>query len=151
MGLLLGVLAAPDLAESFQSVDGEAHRYLGLVASGARLVAASAMWQMIVIAVLAAVGLASLASLLAIALERRTWNAEAVVWRLAAWTLLCGWVMYALTQGFVFDRYLLAWAILLPVLWVRALPRPLLALQAAGLALVLGWLTRNWLLGLPSV
>ena len=151
MGLLLGVLAAPDLAEPLQTVEGEAHRYLGFVASGARLVTASAMGQTIVIAVLAAVGLASLASLLAIGLERRTWNAEAVVWRLAAWTLLCGWAMYALTQGFVFDRYLLPWAILLPVLWVRGLPRALLALQGAGLALVLGWLTWSWLIRLPSV
>ena len=146
LGLLLGVLAAPDLAESLQSIDGEAQRYLGFVASGGRLVTASAMWQMIVIAVLAAVGLASLASLLAIGFERRTWNAEAVVWRLAAWTLVCGWAMYAVTRGFVFDRYLLPWAILLPVLWVRGLPRPLLALQGAGLLLVLGWLTWNWLL-----
>ncbi len=151
LGLLLGVLAAPDLAESLQVGEGEVHRYLGFVASGARLVAASAMWQMIVIAGLATVGLASLASLVAIGLERRTWNAEAIVWRLAAWTLLCGWAMYALTRGFVFDRYLLPWAILLPVLWVRGLPRALLALQGGGLAIVLGWLTWSWLIRLASV
>jgi hypothetical protein len=149
LGLLLGVLAAPDLAESLTFGSAEISRYLGFVSSGTRLLTTSATWQMIIVGGLAAVGLASLASLLAIGLERRTWDAEAVVWRLAAWMLVCGWAMYALTRAFVFDRYLLPWAILLPVVWVRALPRALLALQAAGLALILGWLTWNWLIKLP--
>jgi hypothetical protein len=149
LGLLLSMLAAPDLAESLTFGSAEISRYLGFVSSGTRLLTTSATWQMIIVGGLAAVGLASLASLLAIGLERRTWDAEAVVWRLAAWMLVCGWAMYVLTRAFVFDRYLLPWAILLPVVWVRALPRALLALQAAGLALILGWLTWNWLIKLP--
>jgi hypothetical protein len=44
--------------------------------------------------------------------------------------------MYTLTRAMVFDRYLLPWAVLLPIAWTVALPRKLLLVQATILAVI---------------
>jgi hypothetical protein len=54
--------------------------------------------------------------------------------------------MYALTRAMVFDRYLLPWAVLLPIAWTAALPRKLLFAQALILAVIFGWHAFNLLL-----
>jgi hypothetical protein len=59
-----------------------------------------------------------------------------VIVRLQVWTLMAGCVLYGLTQGAVFDRYLLSWGVLLPIAWVATLPRGLLVVQGTVLALM---------------
>ncbi len=59
-----------------------------------------------------------------------------IVNRLSAWTVLAGWLMYGLTRGVVFDRYMLPYVVLLPFLWVRLLPGWLLSIQGLGLLII---------------
>jgi hypothetical protein len=54
--------------------------------------------------------------------------------------------MYALTSGYVFDRYLLGWAILLPIAWVLLLPRTAIALQIIVLMIILGRHVQQYLM-----
>ncbi len=52
------------------------------------------------------------------------------------WIFVTGCALYGLTRGAVYDRYLMPWAIALPLIWVVSLPRPALALQGLLLAAV---------------
>ncbi|MHC4220671.1 MAG: hypothetical protein ACYSU7_19715 [Planctomycetota bacterium] len=54
--------------------------------------------------------------------------------------------MYTLTRAMVFDRYLLPWAVLFPIMWVAALPRPLLVVQTLILAAIFARHAWVWLL-----
>ena len=62
-----------------------------------------------------------------------------VVMRLQFWTLVTGCGLYGLTSGVVYDRYLVSWAVLMPIVWVVSLPRRALGLQAALLLTLLCW------------
>ena len=63
------------------------------------------------------------------------------------WALIAGCGLYTLTRGFVFDRYLLIWAIGLPLLWCRMLPRWLVAVQYLALLVIAARLVDVWLVG----
>jgi len=131
---------------------GELERYLGLAATLARSV--DAVWmQTSIIAILAILGGAGLGALWInprrLRATRETTaprDVQRMVTSLTFWTLLGGIALYALTDAFVVDRYLLPWAALLPIIWWRRLPRLLLAAQILGLTLLLGGWTRSWLL-----
>jgi hypothetical protein len=69
-----------------------------------------------------------------------------IVLRVQALTLAFGWLLYAATRGFVFDRYLLAWAMALPLAWVILLPRWLIGIQTAVLALAAMYHVYIWLM-----
>ena len=58
---------------------------------------------------------------------------------------LLGAAMYALTRAAVYDRYLLPWAALMPIVWLIALPRGAVVAQAIGLLGFGAWLTHQWL------
>jgi len=94
---------------------------------------------------LAAIGLGGLGALAAMAMARPARHLDGVIIRLQCYTLLAGWLLYALTRGAVFDRYLLVWAFMLPVIWVRVLPRWLIVLQTFGLALIAWLQIESWL------
>jgi hypothetical protein len=149
-GLLLGLAARPALNDQlqvrFDDTSFEAPLFQGIAATFARTASASQGVQHGIIALMATLGLASLGALAALTWKRQITTPAGVVLRLLIWSLLCGWAMYALTSGYVFDRYLMGWAALLPIAWVLLLPRSAMALQAAALLAVLGYHARTYLM-----
>lgn len=156
VGLGLGLVFPPDLRETLSFRDMDLFRFLGFtsrVASEAWSGPAAANAAMVAMSTL---GFASLGALAA-----KAWSAPsssgpdatatppapqlATVLRLQTWTLVGGIGMYALTYAYVFDRYLLPWAILLPIAWWRALPVPLRWAQGLLLGAMLAYYTRAWL------
>jgi hypothetical protein len=79
-------------------------------------------------------GLASLGGLASVAFATPVSQQFGQALRLQMWTFLSGWSMYMMTSGYVFDRFIMAWAVLMPIVWVNALPRLLMVVQAIGLA-----------------
>ncbi len=96
------------------------------------------------LAALAAVGLGGLVGLLA---SSRTKLASigGIVISITFWSFTFGWLLYAFTKGFVFDRFLMVWAFLLPIIWWTQLPRWLLALQSAAMLVIAVRLAVIWL------
>ncbi len=141
VGLALGVFAAPDLGPD---PGGGRTRYLGMVATTLGGLAPGVV-QRAAFAVLAALGTAAIAAAGVLArrapLEER--GAGPVLDRLAAWTILLGWLMYGLTRGDVFDRYLLAFVALVPLLWIRVVPRWLLVVLGLALAAMIARLASS--------
>jgi hypothetical protein len=145
-GLLLAVLAMPRLNEIVDSAGIQQARYSGVVASAAKMLTAQPIGQSIVLGVMAVLGGAGLG-----ALSMMVWRCEAssalgAVNRIQFWTLFCGCAMYLASAAPVYDRYVLAWTMLLPIVWARELPRPALILQMVGLAGIAVWLTARWLI-----
>jgi len=108
-------------------------------------------WTAVVaVAFLAGLGAASLAELARHAwargrADRESANDARLLGQITAITLLGGMAMYGLAQSLVVDRYLVPWAMLLPILWWVWLPRWLTALWGSLLALACaGWLVK-WL------
>jgi len=130
LGLALGLLAVPDLG---LDVEAGRARYLGMVASALRPLAATGVFP-IAFALLATLGGAALGAMMSVAFEEPMTTTSAIVGRLAAWSVLAGWALYGVTRGQVFDRYLLPFVLLLPFMWMDRLPRWLLVLQGLGLA-----------------
>jgi hypothetical protein len=136
-GVLLVFVATPDLTIP-EDIDFENpnERFQGIVATFSLAFAPISKY---VLAFLAGIGLAGLAGL---------WhckNKVALVTSITFWSLMFGWLLYAVTRGFVFDRFLLTWAFLLPIVWIRTLPKWLLIPQFAALTLIAVWLTVGWL------
>ncbi|MGI9014236.1 MAG: hypothetical protein ACR2GY_08300 [Phycisphaerales bacterium] len=146
VGGIIGMIASPSLRIDLDASE----RFQGVIASAVLILSKSAGVHTIVLAGLASLGLASLGALAALSWPART-NASVssdmigLAGRLTVLTLLVGWSLYALTQGWVFDRYLLPWAILVPVLWSRHLPRWLMIVQALLMMLILAQHTSVWL------
>jgi hypothetical protein len=130
-GAALGLLFPPDLAAVTPEQDIPI--YLGLVATLLRPLEASAILFAAALAGAGAIALASMAALVISVWTRREDHADAVAGRLAAITVIAGWGLYAFTAGCVFDRYLLPYAVLLPVVWVARLPAWLAVVQLIGL------------------
>jgi len=140
LGALLVFIAMPDLSVP-DTIDlvNQSERFQGIAASVVSRISTNHLVQQIALAVLAGVGLAGLAGI---------WHCKErayLVCRITFYSVGVGWLLYAVTRGFVFDRFLLTWAFLLPVLWVRVLPKWLLVLQYLGLTCIAAWLTAQWL------
>jgi len=146
IGLLLGIVAPvmPALPGDLD-LTLQLDRYQGFAATLARSIAGEGAGS-VVLAVLAACGAGGLASLLGQAFRQPARSTLGLLLRVQGWTLLAGVLMYTLTRGFVFDRYLLAWAAVLPIAWTVLLPKWLRIVQAALLTLVACWMVRTWLL-----
>jgi hypothetical protein len=142
VGLVLGIAAVPDL--SLVVDDGRA-RYMGMVATVLRPVAHTAIFSA-GLAGLAAVGGAGLAAIAIVALEKPPDRLPRLVVALACMLLLMGWILYGLTRGAVFDRYMLPFIALMPFVWILRLPPWLLAVQAVGLVGLMGRLAWTWLI-----
>jgi hypothetical protein len=146
IGLLLGVFAAPTLGETLRMRDGgDVNRFLGITATAVRTVSGNDLVQHILFAVLSTTGLAALGALAALAWEKAARDARGLVLRLQLWMLASGVGLYALTRAAVFDRYLLPWAVLLPIVWLLSLPRGILAVQMAVLVAIVARLVSVWL------
>lgn len=148
-GILLTLLAMPDLTvPATAEVDlNSAHdRFQGIAATTALKVAGVlGGGSQAVLGLMAGAGLAGLAALAALAMDRDGDRAGGTIAAYAAWVLLVGWALYAMTRGFVFDRFLLGWAVVLPVCWARLLHPRLLAVQLLALLVIAGRLGWIWL------
>jgi len=136
VGLAMILVAMPSLSETMLYEQRELRRFLGVIATALRLTVSSPVLQALLLGVLSVLGAASMGAVAAIGFQRPPGDRLGVVWRLALWTLVTGAAMYALTRSMVFDRYLLPWAVLLPIAWTVALPRKLLFVQAVILAVI---------------
>ena len=147
LGLLFGLIASPDLTPmGALDLSIKQDHYAGLVSTLARQagsVVGGAWWPMMMLAV---IGIGGLGALGAFALARPAQQIHGLIVRLQWLTLCFGVQLYALTRGSVFDRYLLVWAFMLPVVWVVVLPRWLCALQAMALAIIAWMQIDAWLL-----
>ncbi|MCH2135774.1 MAG: hypothetical protein MK101_04225 [Phycisphaerales bacterium] len=147
VGLLLSLVAMPDMSVPDALDLSLVHdRFQGLIASLTQLVAGTGTMRMVLIALACMLGLGGLGALLTLAHRWRVTSLMGVMLRIQAFTLGAGWLLYALTRGFVFDRYLLVWAVALPISWLVLLPRWLLAVQTVGLLATAAMVIRTWLL-----
>jgi hypothetical protein len=153
----------PDLS---LTIDGRWVRYMGIIATALRPLASGAGYP-IVIGLLATLGGAALAATAATALDGAALtpatrggstagsaaegehaaaaSSRRVVNRLAGLMLLVGWLMYGVTRGDVFDRYVLPFIVLMPFLLAARVPRWLLGVQALVLLAILVKLALTWL------
>lgn len=147
IGLVLSLVAMPDLQQRLPLLDSEVLRYQGIAATLVRRLAGeTGLFSDTMLAGLMMIGLGGLGGLAAIAFNRSGKTTEDVVCQLCFWSFACGWLLYLLTGSVVYDRYPLAWAVLLPVVWTRELPRWLWILQMIGLVAIAGVFTWTWLL-----
>jgi hypothetical protein len=144
VGVLLVLFAMPNLnVPDVIDYSNSNERFQGIASTIASTLSPQVGIQKIVLALLAGLGLAGLAGL---------WHCRdrvKVLGSITFWSFTFGWLLYALTRGFVFDRFLLTWAFLLPIVWVRVLPTWLLAIQYSFLVFIAAWLTSTWLLSMP--
>lgn len=153
VGALAAAVAMPSLVEqvplpAFVSRDGPASalKYLGLTATAARSLGSSPLHQSMLLGALAVLGSASIGALVSLSMMRPAQSTSRLLGIWTAWSLILGIAMYAMTAGFVFDRYLIPWCAAAPILWVRWLPRWLLAVNTVALAAVAAVFIRTWLL-----
>ena len=148
VGLVLGLFAAPDLANVMPhtAIDVDQLEFAGVVATIARTLPGGAGVEHAVIAALATLGGAAVAALLVVAQSAGAGSADGAIRRIAFWTIATGVPLYVITAGAVYDRYLVVWTVLLPVVWTKALPLWLRSLQAVALAAVCGYFVAKYLL-----
>jgi hypothetical protein len=120
-------------------------RYQGTAATAAGTLGGTGWGRAVIFGMMAMVGLGGLGALLLASFARSARRADGLVLRLQAWVIVFGWLMYALTRGFVFDRYLLVWCVMLPIVWVLLLPRLLIVVQVVPLLMALAWFIYTWL------
>lgn len=147
IGAVLGLVAMPDLtplAEMDLSVRQD--HYAGLVSTLSRRAGWWVGTPQIPMLVMSIIGVGGLGALGALALATPARATIGLAARFQWLIFMSGWLLYALTRGSVFDRYLLAWGFLLPIVWVATLPRGLIAAQAFGLAIIAWLQIDSWLL-----
>ncbi len=139
VGVLLVLFATPDLfVPSTIDYDNPTQRFQGIVGTAVKMLTSDTKFQTILLAVLAGIGLAGLLGM------QQTSRKETVT-HISFYTLMLGWLLYACTQGFVFDRFLIVWAFLLPIIWWKQLPRVLFLLQIAAMLIITVRLACLWL------
>lgn len=146
VGLLLSVLAMPNLAQSSMFENMVVMQYAGVTATAIRAVTTQPLMQSILIGLLATIGGAGLGALATLGWSSTVDQTSGVIERLQCWLLAAGLAMYAASATPVYDRYALGWAILLPICWWTQLPRWLLIVQMIDLLAIAAILTKNWLL-----
>ena len=139
IGLVLAIVAQPSFTETLTILGRDIKRYLGFVVLALRRITDSPGLQALLVGVLAVTGAAAMGALGSIGWERRALDRLGVAYRLQFWTLVTGCCLYGVTDAVVFDRYLLSWAVLMPIVWVVALPRTALGLQGALLLTLQCW------------
>lgn len=141
IGAALALLAPPEITGNVQDL-----RFAGPVATLLRPLADSPVLFRTAMMTLAALGAMSLAAVLALAWRGSPPQERPIpagldaargrtATRLAALTILFGWLLSALASGDVYDRYLLAFTFLWPLWCVRLMPRPILVAQIAWQAM----------------
>jgi hypothetical protein len=146
VGAVLSVIAPNDLSvPSVLDLTLMQDRFQGAAATAALTLGGQGIGSAVIIGILAIAGLGGLGALLAAAFDCPARRIDGLVLRMQAYAILFGWLMYAMTRGFVFDRYLLVWCATLPIAWVLILPRTLVALQFIPLVASLAWFVYVWL------
>jgi hypothetical protein len=120
-------------------------RFQGTAATAAGVIGGDGLGRAIVLGLMAMVGLGGLGALVVASLERKARTVDGLLLRIQAFAITCGWLMYAATRGFVFDRYLLVWCVALPIAWILVLPRVLIAVQVVPMVAALAWFVYAWL------
>lgn len=146
MGLVLAALASPDLQLTVVSADVVQSMYSGVVATAVKTTTANAALQSICIGICSIAGGMGFGALLSIAFKHRVGTTISLVHQLQFWTLFAGIGMSALSAAPQYDRYPLAWLILMPIVWSACLPRWALLIQSAALIVVFSWLSWRWLM-----
>jgi len=139
IGLVLALAARPSLAETLTILDLDVKRFLGMTAMVVARITGSPALQAVLLGALAVTGAAALGALGSIGWARSPRDRLGVVHRLQFWTLVTGCGLYVLTDSVVYDRYLLAWAVLMPIVWVASLPRRALGAQGLLLLAIASW------------
>tara|TARA_Y100000591_G_scaffold201881_1_gene174671 strand:- start:80 stop:790 length:711 start_codon:yes stop_codon:yes gene_type:complete len=149
LGLVLAMVAMPDLTIPAGEVDLSLRhdRYQGVIATTVLMLGGGGPASSFLLGLACVLGLASLGAFAALAFELDVEDAVGLLARMQLWALVAGCGLYMLTRGFVFDRYLLIWAIGLPVLWCRMLPRWLVTAQYLALLVIAVRLVAVWLIG----
>jgi hypothetical protein len=145
VGFAIALVAPVNFTHALPFQDTSILRYLGMLGSAVRWIGDTETQRLVMIG-LTTFGMASLGALATLSWRDPVADPRGVANRLVFWSLCCGWGLYALTSAFVFDRYLLPWAALLPIVWVLHLPRWLLCMQALLFIAIDGWLIRQWLM-----
>ena len=146
LGLAFSLIAMPQLNETISDGEITAGMFSGIIATGVRMISPQPLVHSLTLGLLAIVGGAGLSALAAITLRRPIENTTGVVNRLQFWIIASGVAMYLASAAPVYDRYVLAWTILLPVVWQAELSRWRLAVQTIVLAGVSGYLCWRWLM-----
>jgi len=154
VGLALGAFASPDIHAMVRyTIDGEPKEqaaYAGVVATTLKMLLPTGAAQQWALACLSTLGGASIASMMAVCFRPSFLSAEqatdSTVRRLAFWTIGFGVLLYVITRGPVYDRYPAIWFTLLPIVWIRSLPRWLVVLEAVGLFAMASYLIGAWLM-----
>ncbi len=162
-GVALGLAFPPDLSAKvvYTLPSGEVKQqaeYAGVVTTALRSITPEGWVRAWALALLAGAGAASIASMIVLGRRARGGSPESTApphaghddkaaSRLAFWTLACGLPLYIITAGPVYDRYLVVWAVLMPVVWLRLLPWPVAVFQTLLHAGMLVSLANDWLMG----
>jgi hypothetical protein len=146
IGLIVSLIAMPDLTIPDTLDLSVMHdRYQGIMATAVTLLGGTGIARSILLGAACVIGFASLGALGSLAFGLATRGALASIVRMQFWVLCIGIGLYALTRGFVFDRFLIVWAVGLPVVWARLLPRWLLGIQLLALLLIAVKMSMTWL------
>jgi hypothetical protein len=146
IGLVLALLAPSSLTETVPALGDERLRFLGITATALRNASSSVIVHRVLLTILATIGMASLGALAGVAWRRAAMDRRAMLMKLLFWCLLGGWGMTVLTDSAVYDRYIVPWGALLPIVWILAIPRWLLILEALLLLAIGLRLTWVWLM-----
>jgi hypothetical protein len=145
IGLCLSLIAVPDLSiPDTLDLTVMHDRYQGIMATAVTLVAGEGASRTVLLGFMSVLGFASLGALGSLAMAARTEEALVSLARMQFWVLCAGISLYAFTRGFVFDRFLVIWAVGLPLLWMRWLPRWLLWLQMLVLLVIAIKMAATW-------
>jgi len=146
LGLVLALLAPFSLADTVLALGDERQRFLGIIATALKRTSSSVIVHRVLLTILATIGMASLGALAGVAWRGAAMDRRALLTRLLFWCLLGGWGMTVLTDSAVYDRYIVPWAALLPIVWLLAVPRGPLILQALLLLAICLRFTWVWLI-----
>ena len=144
-GFVLVIIAPPNLFVP-ETIDyaNPTERFQGVVGTAIKTASNNQNVQQFLLALLAAIGLSGLLGLRIAAKEKDSTVLGAVI-GITFWSMSFGWALYAFTQGFVFDRFLMVWAFLLPIVWWTQLPRALFLLQITAMLIITVRLAMVWL------
>ncbi len=120
VGLLLGIFCGADILEGIT-----ANRYLGITATALRPLSGTGVVGLPALSLLATLGGAALAATAWPALAHMAWrsrSASALLEGMGAWAMLLCIALYSMTRGDVYDRYLMVFAVLQPMVWVLRVP-----------------------------
>jgi hypothetical protein len=146
VGAALVFIAPPDLAAYTPMIDQNLRHFSGIAATTTKTISATPWIHTAIMAAIAAASAAGVAGLWAVSAGVKCTDRFGVVVRVEAWLVLIGPTMYAFTDAPAFDRYIVGWIVLLPIVWVRTLPRAALIVQMIVLAAIAVWLCRTWLM-----